>query len=118
MYIHELEKWPHFVWNQGKLEELLPQLRYKQGLLVGGMESVGFHLRDEAALFSLTQDVVKTSEIEGENLDWSLVRSSVARHLGMDLTEATVDKNVEGVVEMLLDATQNFKDPLTKRKII
>ena len=84
MYIPELENWPHF-WDQASLSDLLIQLRHQQGRLIGGMESIGFHLRDETILQNLTKDVVKSSEIEGEILDQSLVRSSVARRLGMDI---------------------------------
>jgi Fic family protein len=82
------------------------------------MESIGFHIREETILQTLTQDVVKSSEIEGEILDQSLVRSSVARHLGMEIAALdTVDRNVDGVVEMVLDATQNFDQPLTKERL-
>ncbi len=119
MYIHELEGWPNFLWDQEKLSELLIQLRHLQGRLIGGMESIGFHTRDETVLQVLTQDVVKSSEIEGEILDQSLVRSSVARHLGMDIAGLdAVDRNIEGVVEMMLDATQNFDQPLTKERLL
>lgn len=119
MYIYEHENWPHFLWNQHSLANALIQLRHQQGRLIGGMESIGFQLREEAVLQTLTQDVVKSSEIEGEVLDQSLVRSSVARHLGMDIAGLdTVDRNIEGVVEMMLDATQNFDQPLTKERLL
>ncbi len=118
MYIHELEKWPHFVWDQEKLSVQIIQLRHEQGRLIGGMESIGFQTRDETILQALTQDVVKSSEIEGEILDPSFVRSSVARHLGMDVAAViTTDKNIEGVVDMMLDATQKFDQPLTKERL-
>jgi Fic family protein len=117
MYIHELKSWPNFLWDQDKLSELLIQLRHLQGRLIGGMESIGFHARDETVLQVLTQDVVKSSEIEGAILDQSLVRSSVARHLGMDAGLNNTDRNVEGIVEMMLDATQNFDQPLTKERL-
>lgn len=119
MYIYELENWPNFLWDQKDLSDLLIHLRYQQGRLTGGMESIGFHARDETALQVLTQEVVKSSEIEGEILDQSLVRSSVARHLGMDIAALNiVDKNIDGVVEMVLDATQNFDQPLTKERLL
>ena len=119
MYIHELEGWPNFLLDQDKLSELLIQLRHLQGRLIGGMESIGFHARDETVLQVLTQDVVKSSEIEGEILDQTQVRSSVARHLGMDIAGLNnADRNVEGVVEMMLDATQNFNLPLTKERLL
>jgi Fic family protein len=118
MYIHELKSWPNFLWDQDKLSELLIQLRHLQGRLIGGMESIGFHARDETVLQVLTQDVVKSSEIEGEILDQTLVRSSVARHLGMDIAGMDKrDRNIEGVVEMMLDATQNFDQSLTKERL-
>lgn len=119
MYIYELGNWPHFLWDQENLTDLLIQLRHQQGRLIGGMQSIGLHLREETVLETLTQDVVKSSEIEGEILDQSLVRSSVARRLGMDAAALDpVDRNIEGVVEMVLDATQNFDQPLTKERLL
>ncbi len=119
MYIHELENWPNFLWDQENLSDLLIQLRHQQGRLIGGMESIGFHARDETVLQVLTQEVVKSSEIEGEILDQSLVRSSIARHLGIDIAALDiVDRNIDGVVEMMLDATQNFDQPLTKERLL
>ena len=119
MYLYELKNWPQFFWDQESITELLIQLRHEQGRLIGGMESIGFHLRDETILETLTQDVVKSSEIEGEILDQSLVRSSVARHLGMeDAALNLVDRSVDGIVEMMLDATQKFDQPLTKKRLL
>ncbi len=119
MYIHELKDWPKLLWEQEGLIALLIQVRHQQGRLTGGMESIGFHVREETVLQTLTQDVIKSSEIEGEILDQSLVRSSVARHLGMDIGGLdAVDRNVEGVVEMMLDATQNFDKPLTTERLL
>ena len=107
MYIYEQIGWPNFLWNQDRIADLLIQLRHNQGRLIGGMESIGFHLREETVLQTLTQDVVKSSEIEGEILDQSLVRSSVARRLGMDVAAVNpVDRNINGIVDMMLDATQ------------
>jgi|SRR3989344_2772780 len=118
MYIHELEGWPKFLWDQENLAPLLIQVRHQQGRLIGGMESIGFQVREEVILQTLTQDVVKSSEIEGEMLDQTLVRSSVARHLGMDIAALdTADRTVDGVVEMMLDATQNFDKPLAKERL-
>ncbi len=117
MYIHEIKEWPHFLWSQEKIADLLIGLRHEQGRLIGGMQSIGFQLREETVLQTLTQDVVKSSEIEGEILDQSLVRSSVARHLGMEVGADPVDRNIEGVVEMILDATQKFDEPLTKERL-
>src|SRR5271168_4054938 len=82
MYIHEQKDWPEFRWDQSKLGGLLADVRHDQGRWLGGMEALGFELREEAALQTLTMDVVKTSEIEGEKLDSRQVRSSVARRMG------------------------------------
>lgn len=118
MYIYELKNWPHFLWDPDVVTHLLTSLMQSQGRLLGRMESLGFRLQEESILENLTQDVVKSSEIEGEILDKSLVRSSVARHLGMDIASlAPIDRNVEGVVEMMLDATQRFNEPLTKERL-
>jgi Fic family protein len=119
MYIYERKNWPNFIWDQKNINDLLIQLRHQQGRLIGGMESIGFHVCEEAVLQTLTQDVVKSSEIEGEILDQAQVRSSVARHLGMEVAALnTIDRNVEGVVEMMLDATQKFDQPLTQERLL
>src|SRR6266496_4566788 len=118
MYIYQLKEWPHFIWDQKKISEILIQLRHKQGQLLGGMESIGFHDQDTTVLKVLTQEVVKSSEIERESLDLSLVRSSVARQLGMeDAALNKVDRTIEGVVQMMLDAIQNFKQQLTDERL-
>lgn len=118
MYIHELKNWPRFSWDSKKIAKLLVDLRHSQGRLIGGMKSIGFHLQDETLLQTLTQDVVKSSEIEGEILDLSLVRSSVARHLGMEVGADPIDRKIEGVVEMILDATQRFDESLTEERLL
>lgn len=119
MYIHELKDWPRFTWDQERIAQLLIPLRHEQGRLIGGMGSIGFHVREETVLYTLTQDVVKSSEIEGELLDRSLVRSSVARHLGIESAALDpVDRNIEGVVDMMLDATQRFDQPLTEERLL
>lgn len=118
MYIHERDGWPALEWDQPKLGVLVSEVRHRQGRLLGRMEALGFELRDEATLRSLTQDVVKTSEIEGETLDVEQVRSSIARKLGMDLgVELRVGRNVEGIVEVLLDATGKPFLPLTPERL-
>lgn len=118
MYIHELKHWPHFTWDQTTIANWLIRLRHLQGHLIGGMESIGFSARDETVLQTLTQEVVKSSEIEGEILDPFLVRSSVARHLGMEIGALDiVDRDIDGVVEMVLDATQKFDESLTKERL-
>ncbi|NTU41549.1 MAG: Fic family protein [Nitrospirales bacterium] len=117
-YIHELSDWPRLRWNLEALSQRLAAVRYKQGRLLGHMEALGFSLRAEAVLQTLTLDVLKSSEIEGEALDRGQVRSSIARRLGMDVgTLAPADRNVEGVVEMMLDATQNYDTSLTKERL-
>ncbi len=108
MYIHELKYWPIFQWNKESIFERLIPVRHQQGVLIGKMESLGFNLRTEATLQTLTREVIKSSEIEGEILDRSLVRSSIARRLGIEIAAIDkVDRNVEEVVEMMLDAIQN-----------
>jgi len=117
-YIHELDGWPEFRWNQEQLAERLAAVRHRQGRLIGRMEALGFHLRAEANLETLTEEVIKSSEIEGEILEKDQVRSSLARRLGMDIGALTpADRNVEGVVEMMLDATQKFAEPLTAERL-
>jgi Fic family protein len=117
-YIHELENWPQFTWDHKALEEPLPAVRHRQGRLIGRMESLGLSLRSEAVLQTLTEDVIKSSDIEGETLDRYQVRSSLARRLGMNIGAlAPADRHVEGVVEMMLDATQNYSEPLTAERL-
>ena len=117
-YIHERQEWPTFQWDIAKLAEPLAAIRHKQGLLLGRMSALGFSIRAEAGLETLTLDVVKSSAIEGENLDTAQVRSSLARRLGIDIGGLTpVSRNVEGVVEMMLDATQRYAEPLTKERL-
>jgi Fic family protein len=85
MYIHELSNWPQFRWDIERIARILPEIRYKQGRLIGHMEALGFRLRQEAELSTLTAEVIKSIEIEGERLDAEQVRSSIARRLGMDI---------------------------------
>jgi Fic family protein len=118
MYIHELSEWPEFRWDQAKLADLLAETRHLQGRLLGRMEGLGFGLREEATLQTLTQDVTKSSEIEGEKLDSAQVRSSIARRLGMDIGAALqIDRNVEGLVEVMLDAVRHYDSPLTAERL-
>jgi len=118
MYIHQDSAWPHFTWNDKSLLIPLGEVRNLQGKLIGKMEVIGFPLREEAILETLTIDVIKSSQIEGESLDTEQVRSSIARKLGMDISGLIPsDRNVEGVVEMMLDATQKYDQPLTKERL-
>jgi len=117
-YVHELPTWPKFSWDQVKLAEPLTTVRLHQGRLLGRMEALGFELRSQALLQTLTTDVLKSSEIEGEKLNKDQVRSSIARRLGMDIGALTpAERNVEGVVEMMLDATQNYELSLTTERL-
>jgi len=118
MYIHEGKDWPKLHWDPGKLADLLADVRHRQGRLLGQMEGLGFRLREEAVLRTLTEDVVKSSAIEGEALEPETVRSSIARRLGMDAGGLKpADRNVEGVVEMMLDATRNYDKPITTERL-
>lgn len=118
MFIHQRKNWPEFYWNADALMPVLGEARNLQGRLIGKMEAIGFSLRDEANLEILTLDVIKSSEIEGTLLNPNQVRSSIARKLGMDISGLVPsDRNVDGVVEMTLDATQNYTLPLTKDRL-
>lgn len=117
-YIHEADDWPKLHWRDERLAARLAEVRHRQGRLLGRMESLGFALRNEAVLQTLTTDVLKSSEIEGEHLDLDQVRSSIARRLGMDVAGLVpADRAVEGVVEMMLDATQSYDAPLTEDRL-
>ncbi len=117
-YIHVLPNWPKFEWNQHGLAKHLAAVRHRQGRLIGRMQALGFPLREEAVLQTLTEDVLKSSEIEGEILDKEQVRSSIARRLGMEAAALpSADRDVEGVVEMMLDATQKYKEKLTRDRL-
>ncbi len=118
MYIYERQGWPRFNWSRERLAEPLAAVRYEQGRLTGHMEALGLPLRQEAMLRTLTADVLKSSEIEGEQLDAEHVRSSIARRLGMDIGgPGPADRNVEGIVEMMLDATRHYDQPLTAERL-
>ncbi len=117
-WIHQQPGWPNFTWNAAALTPTLARVRHRQGWLLGRMEGLGFELRQEASLSTLTSDVVKSSAIEGKALDPREVRSSIARRLGMDIAGLVpAERNVEGVVEMMLDATQNYDQPLTEDRL-
>jgi len=117
-FIHERIGWPDFVWDSETIASELAAVRHQQGLLLGKMTDLGFELRTEASLTVLTSDVVKSSAIEGESLNPEEVRSSLARRLGLDVAGLPqAGRDVEGVVEMMLDATQAFGSPLTKERL-
>ena len=118
MYIHERNDWPDFHWDYGKLIGLLSEVRYLQGRLLGRMQELGFELRESATLQTLTLDVTKTSEIEGEKLNDEQVRSSLAKRLGIQLNQhPRVDRHVEGIVEVMLDAVRNYENPLSTDRL-
>lgn len=117
-YIHEQPDWPRLTWDSHELAAPLAEVRHQQGRLLGKMETLGFDLRSEASLVVLTADVVNSSAIEGEQLDPHEVRSSIARKLGLDVAGLPQpSRNVDGVVEMMLDATQEFQQPLTAQRL-
>jgi Fic family protein len=118
-YIHELGDWPRFTWDSKALAPLLSQVRLHQGMLVGKMCGYGLASRWTATLKVLTEETIKSSAIEGVVLDPENVRSSLARGLGLEVGGLTAhkDRNVDGVVEMTLDATQKFSKPLTRERL-
>lgn len=117
-YIHQKDSWPSFTWESDKFVNLLSEARNLQGRLIGKMATLGFDLRDEALLETLTLDVLKSAEIEGELLNPEQVRSSIAQRLGMDFAGLIMsDRNVDGMVEMIIDATQNCFEPLTQDRL-
>jgi len=118
LYIHEQDDWPYFKWDNNKVLFKLGETRNQQGKLLGKMETLGFDLQNEAVLDTLTLDVIKSSEIEGEFLEQEQVRSSIARRLGLDIAGSVYsERNVDGIVEMMLDATQRYSAPLTSERL-
>ena len=118
MCMYEHQHWPNFTWDAEALVHKLAEVRHRQGRLLGRMESLGFELKREANLKTLTNDVVKSSAIEGEYLNPKEVRSSIARRLGFDAAGLMpVSRDTESIVEMMLDATQLFSKPLTKERL-
>jgi len=117
-YIYEYNNWPQFTWNDKSINVILGKVRHLQGKILGQMNALGFSIREEAILNNLTLDVLKSSEIEGEKLNYDQVRSSIARRLGIEYAGMIyADRNVEGVVEMMLDATQNFNKKLIEERL-
>jgi len=119
MYIHERENWTNFVWDNEKMLPTLASVRHLQGKMLGQMESLGFDLIERATLESLILDVIDTSKIEGEFLNPELVRSSIARKLGIEGAEyVSAPRNIEGVVDVLLDATQNYSQAFSQDRLL
>lgn len=116
--IFQYDQWPHFKWNEKEINVVLGNVRYLQGKILGQMASLGFSIKEETLLSTLTIDVLKSSEIEGETLNYEQVRSSIARKLGMEYAGMVpTNRDVDGVVEMMLDATQNYKEPLHEERL-
>jgi len=117
-YIYQYPQWPRFTWDDEAINTLLGRVRYLQGKVLGRLEGLGFSIKNETLLTTLTLDVVKSSEIEGEYLNYDQVRSSIARRLGLeDAGMVHADRNVEGVVEMMLNATRKYKGPLDNERL-
>lgn len=117
-YIYQNDLWPHFTWEDKEINVLLGKVRHLQGKMMGYMGAMGFSIKEQAVLSTLTLDVLKSSEIEGEFLNYEQVRSSIARKLGMEYAGMVhSDRNVEGVVEMMLDATQRYLKPLDEERL-
>ncbi len=118
MYIYENLNWPEFKWGSEKILPLLSTVRFKQGIIIGKMGSLGFELKDQASLEMLALDIIKTSDIEGELIDPDQVRSSIARRLGLEISGLVAsDKSVDGLVDMMLDATRNYSKELNKDRL-
>lgn len=117
-YIYQYDNWPNFTWDEQKIQVILGKVRHMQGKILGQMSALGFSIKEEAMLSTLTLDVLKSSEIEGENLNYDQVRSSIARRLGIEYAGMVYSgRDVEGVVEMMLDATQNYNTPLDSERL-
>lgn len=118
MYIYEQSNWPIFEWNSETLLPLLSMVRNMQGKLIGKMGMLGFELRSEANLEILTQEIIKSTEIEGEALDKEQVRSSIARKLGLDISGLIYsERHVDGIVDLMIDATKNYDKELSKERL-
>ena len=118
MYIYEQKDWPLFTWDAELITKLLGSVRHRQGKILGQMQALGFRMQEETMLKALTMDVMKSSEIEGELLNPEQVRSSIARRLGIEIAGALpAERDVEGIVEMMLDATQRYESPLTAERL-
>lgn len=118
MYIHEQKNWPKFTWDAEIITKILGSVRHRQGQILGQMQALGFRIQEETMLKALTMDVIKSSEIEGELLNPEQVRSSIARRLGIEIAGAiAAERNIDGIVEMMLDATQRYETPLTDERL-
>ena len=117
-YIYQYKNWTSFTWRESDINAIFGEVRNLQGRILGHMNTLGFATKEEATLRTLTLDVIESSAIEGEKLDYDQVRSSIARRLGINIAGLVpANRKVDGVVEMMLDATQNFQKPLTKKRL-
>jgi Fic family protein len=117
-YIYEYEGWTHFTWDDDAISSVFGEVRNLQGKITGLMSTLGFSAKEETALSTLTMDIIKSSEIEGEKLDYDQVRSSIARKLGINAGGmVSANRNVEGIVEMMIDATRHYHKPLTQDRL-
>ncbi len=117
-YIYQYSNWPNFTWDEKEIQPFLGKIRHLQGKIFGQINALGFSIKEETLLTTLTLDVIKSSEIEGEILNYEHVRSSIARKLGLEYAGMVYpDRNVEGIVEMMLDATQNYQSPLDEERL-
>lgn len=117
-YIYQRKEWTNFTWKDTFINAIFGEVRNLQGKISGQMKAIGFSAKEEATLTTLTLDVVKSSEIEGEHLNYEQVRSSIARRLGIEVAGlSSFDRNVEGLVDIMLDATQNYLHPLTEERL-
>ena len=117
-YIYQNKNWTNFTWNYKQISAVLAHVRNLQGRLLGRMTSLGFSYQEEATLENITLDILKSSEIEGEKLNWAQVRSSIARRLGIEAAGLVISaRNIDSIVEMMLDATQRYELPLTKERL-
>lgn len=118
IYIYQYSSWPNFTWNEKEIQVILGKVRHLQGKLFGQLSTLGFSIKEETLLSTLTVDVLKSSEIEGEKLNYDQVRSSIAKKLGLDYNDTIYpSRDVEGVVEMMLDATQKYNEPLDDERL-
>ena len=117
-YIYQYNNWPNFTWNEQEVQLILGKVRHLQGKIFGQVSALGFSVKEETMLTTLTLDVLKSSEIEGKLLNYEQVRSSIAKKLGLEYAGMVYpDRNVEGVVDMLLDATQNYDKLLDEKRL-
>ncbi len=117
-YIYQYKSWPNFTWNEKEIQLILGKVRHLQGKIIGQISALGFSIKEDTMLTTLTLDVLKSSEIEGQLLNYEQVRSSIARRLGIEYAGMVhSNRNVEGVVEMMLDATQNYDKPIDKERL-